>query len=421
MMRRGKMPSNRRFISVALVTIICALAWGCVAPGSIDTSSPDSSASLYPDPTATGFVKPPGSVIDVPVPDPSCFVMDVSADQIIPRTIHNMAAMSSAVVVGTFQGYGAARWNTPSGMRPSAADFQATPARLVRPLTIGVQSSVRALKTGAIHAVVRGGSLGCDQISYSDTPSLTQGSRYVFFLVPIADSTMKISSDILVLEAWPGGGWGLGRDPFRGIAAARSTNKVDLGDPIHGADPVSLVRGTPSDHRGAQGMARIARGMSLLVTSVLIAACTTSNPTPTAIGSDATAVPLSVVGSGKVACDSLSACRAALSILPVGQSPTQSPDDRFYEFEIQPSSTDGMGTWNLAGPLVAGPTSVNPGTYTLVAQIEDVSDVPSPGFSLRPILAHLGSCTADLIVRPSTARVSIHVSFDGEICQIAVS
>ena len=198
------MPSSRRFVTVALVTIVCALAYGCVAaPGSKDTGSPDSSASLNADPAATGFVKPSGSVIDVPVPSPSCFLMDVSGDQIIPRTVHNMAAMSSAVVVGTFQGYGAAHWNTPNGMRPSAAEFQATPARIVRSVTIGVQSSVRALKTGAIHAVVRGGSLGCDQISYSDTPSLTQGSRYIFFLVPISDSTLNLSSDLLVLEAWP--------------------------------------------------------------------------------------------------------------------------------------------------------------------------------------------------------------------------
>jgi len=168
-------------------------------------------------------------------------------------------------------------------------------------------------------------------------------------------------------------------------------------------------------------MSGIARGMSLLVTAVLLAACTASNPKPTAIGSGATAVPLSVVGSGKVACNSLNACRAALSILPAGQLQTQSPDDRFYAFAIQPSSTDGMGTWNLAGPLVAGPTSVDPGTYTLVAQIEDVSDVPSPGFSLPLVLIHRGSCTADLVVGSTMARVGIHVSFDGEVCQIAVS
>jgi hypothetical protein len=129
-------------------------------------------------------------------------VADVEAE-IGPRTLAAMAGMSPAIVVGTFQGYGTARWNTPGGTRPTSAEFNSTSARLVRPVSVSVQSSVRGAAASVSHAIVRGGQLGCDVSNFSDTPILTVGSRYVFFLVPIANSTGTPSADLLVLEAWP--------------------------------------------------------------------------------------------------------------------------------------------------------------------------------------------------------------------------
>ena len=167
----------------------------------------------------------------------------------------------------------------------------------------------------------------------------------------------------------------------------------------------------------------MARGMlSFLVALVLAAACTSSSPKPTETASVASAIPLSVLGSGTVSCTAYDGCRAALSILPAGRSPVPTAsDDAALEFQIQSSSTQGMGTWDLVGPLKAGPASVEAGVYTLVGQIDLVSDIASPGFSLRPVLSHLGSCTADLTVSFAAAHINVLVAFDGHTCRISVS
>jgi hypothetical protein len=119
-----------------------------------------------------------------------------------PRTIAATTAISQVIVVGTFKGFGTARWNTPGGVRPTSAEFSSTSAVLERPASIAVETMLRGSTALVQNAVVRGGKSGCDS-TVADTPALHVGSRYVFFLFPILDSHENPGPDLLVIEAWP--------------------------------------------------------------------------------------------------------------------------------------------------------------------------------------------------------------------------
>jgi hypothetical protein len=112
-------------------------------------------------------------------------------------------AGSPAIVIGTFQGFGTTKWNTPGSRRPTPAEFAKSAAMLVRPVSIKVENILRGSIASIPHAIVRGGQLGCDLITHSDTPNLTVAVRYIFYLIPVADSDLKPSSDMLVVAAWP--------------------------------------------------------------------------------------------------------------------------------------------------------------------------------------------------------------------------
>jgi hypothetical protein len=130
--------------------------------------------------------------------------MDVATNP-IPQTIENMAKISSVILAGTFNGYGAAHWNTPDGSRPIAKSFRETSARLVRPLAFALDAPVRGDNVAGQHALQLGGALGCDRVSYSDQLLLQAGVRYVYFLAPVADSSGKVQTDVALIDAWPVG------------------------------------------------------------------------------------------------------------------------------------------------------------------------------------------------------------------------
>ena len=136
-------------------------------------------------------------------PTPSeCFQLSVEGEP-KPVTIGELRKTTTDTVVGVFRGYGEPRWNTPDSERPSAEDFQSKPARLVRSVAIEVQGAVRGSKANAGHAITRGGTLGCDTMSYPQDPVLIDGQRYMFFLLPMNDSEGQPSGEFLVTDAWP--------------------------------------------------------------------------------------------------------------------------------------------------------------------------------------------------------------------------
>jgi hypothetical protein len=135
--------------------------------------------------------------------DPArCFDLLVQSSELLP-TISNLRKNTTDTFVGVFGGYGEPRWNTPDGHRPTAEEFQEKPARLIRPISIEFQAAVRGPQEDASNAVARGGTLGCDTITYLGDPTLVEGQRYMFFMGPINDSEGKPSGDLLVTNAWP--------------------------------------------------------------------------------------------------------------------------------------------------------------------------------------------------------------------------
>ena len=106
------------------------------------------------------------------------------------------------VVKGTFQGYGAAFWNTPDGHRPTWDEVGAG-ARLVTPLSIAVESTIRSDPQNSGEIVERGGASGCDSMVYSDVQAIPKGATNLFFISDVQDSTTKIAAFLMLVEAWP--------------------------------------------------------------------------------------------------------------------------------------------------------------------------------------------------------------------------
>jgi hypothetical protein len=135
--------------------------------------------------------------------DPArCFDLTVQPSGQTP-TISNLRKTTTDTFVGIFGGYGEPRWNTPDGHRPTAAEFEEKPARLIRPISIEFQGAVRGPREDASRAVARGGTLGCDTITYVGDPTLVEGQRYMFFMGPITNSEGQSAGDLLVTNAWP--------------------------------------------------------------------------------------------------------------------------------------------------------------------------------------------------------------------------
>ncbi len=141
---------------------------------------------------------------DTPAASEACHQLDIPAGQ-GGGTIGSLRKDATDIVVGIFAGYGPAEWNTPDGHRPSAQDVQEKTARLIRPISIELKGQIRGARTAAEHAIVRGGELGCDKVTYIDDTPLTVGQRYLFFMLPLLDSEAQRSDKLLVLAAWPVG------------------------------------------------------------------------------------------------------------------------------------------------------------------------------------------------------------------------
>lgn len=142
------------------------------------------------------------------------------------QTIGDLRKDATDIVVGVFGGYGQAEWNTPDGHRPSAQEAQEKTARLNRPLSIELKGQIRGARTAAEHAVARGGMLGCDSVFYSDDMPLTVGQRYLFFMMPIADSEGQLSDDLLVIAAWPVGKSDVVTTPHEGVMSLDEVRKA---------------------------------------------------------------------------------------------------------------------------------------------------------------------------------------------------
>ena len=192
------MSAQPRRLIVAVTIAIVATACGRVASVPEGTEPPlTGSESAAPVQT---FLKAPGPTM-APRQADKCIAISIPTD-FTPMTVKSIATASALVVKGTFQGYGAAIWNTPDGHRATWDEVGAG-ARLVTPLSIAVDSTIRGDSDNRSQIVQRGGTSGCDSMIYSDVQDIPKGASNLFFVGHVYDGTNTIAAFLMLVEAWP--------------------------------------------------------------------------------------------------------------------------------------------------------------------------------------------------------------------------
>lgn len=178
-----------------LLLVVVAIGIAACVPAQTRSDAP---ATASPTP----FVEVP---FDSRGPVPSgCYEVEAMPSQAAP-TVEHLADLSSAILLGTFDGHDEARWNTPDGHRPTPNELTETSARLYRPLRITLERAIRGTAGDAAHAFDPGGRLDCDLVAFIGGPELVQGQRYVFFLLAVTNSVGDEAGDLQLIDAWPVG------------------------------------------------------------------------------------------------------------------------------------------------------------------------------------------------------------------------
>lgn len=206
-----------RVVATSVGVALCVVLTACTAiPGaSTGPSAPGESAKV-PAPGET----PPA---DKPTPTPECLVRSAAVNAIEPTT-ENLALVIPNVLVGTFDGYGKARWNTESGERPTGSEDLGI--LIVRPVKLTADDALRGDVASAVNTVVLGGEVGCSHETFSSEPTLKEGQTYVLFLQDDPEPSHKGSDTKLIGWAWPLTADGLVETPLEGtleISSIQST------------------------------------------------------------------------------------------------------------------------------------------------------------------------------------------------------
>jgi hypothetical protein len=168
-------------------------------------------------------------------------------------TMTNLARFSTGVVIGTFNGFGDAEWNTPSGLAPVTAAEKSLSVWIFRPIKITPSSALRGDPSIVVNARIKGGNVGCDSAHYSDEPVLKDGASYVFFLEPEWEPKEARATDPWVLWAWPVNPDGTVRTPLEGDVSLTDLTQVVATTPI-------MVLPTPMPIPTATSVGRLGRG-----------------------------------------------------------------------------------------------------------------------------------------------------------------
>lgn len=212
-----KISVGRRLTSLVALFMVVGLVSACVAaPGASDGKVAPSDAV------------PPTSY---PSPGSSC-ITERSEVNAVESTVENLAKFSTGVIVGTFDGYGTAQWNTPTGEQVATDADRRLGVWIYRPIKITPTKALRGDPSMVVGARVAGGEIGCNSDRYSDEPVLKEGASYAFFLEPEWDPKHARSTDPWVLWAWPLNGDGTVRTPLEGDVAISILSQVIANTPL---------------------------------------------------------------------------------------------------------------------------------------------------------------------------------------------
>jgi hypothetical protein len=133
-----------------------------------------------------------------------CYDLVQHWDSFVPQTVAWHSSVYPLVFVGSFRGRGTAFWNTPDSLPPASAHAFGS-ANIYTPLTIVVDTAIRAQTSDGGRATVQGGTVGCSRLALDPSPvDLSQGGRYLFFAMgPGEDSAGVAKNFIVVWRAWP--------------------------------------------------------------------------------------------------------------------------------------------------------------------------------------------------------------------------
>ncbi len=216
-LRQMKISVGPRLVRLVALFAVVGLVSACVAaPGASEGKVPPSG------------VGPPTSY---PSPGSSC-ITQTSVVNAVESTMENLAKFSTAVVVGTFDGYGSAQWNTPNGERVATDADKRLGVWIYRPIKITPKSALRGVPSSVVGARVEGGAIGCDSNRFSNEPVLKEGGSYVFFLAPEWDPKHARSLDPWVLWAWPLNADGTVHTPLEGDVPISALSQVLADTPL---------------------------------------------------------------------------------------------------------------------------------------------------------------------------------------------
>ena len=175
-----------RSLALAVLALIVA---SCTTPG----ASPPG-----PTPSAIG-----GRSIPTGLPSTAPCIHTMVTGEPLSRDIATMATISPFVVVGVFNGTGAAFWSSPGGSPPTT-DRASQSLILFTSISITVDGVIRGSSAEANHTATYGGALGCSSVVYDNAVSLVPGTRYLFFGTgPAEDGAGNVTNVFAVFEAWP--------------------------------------------------------------------------------------------------------------------------------------------------------------------------------------------------------------------------
>ncbi|MEO6349578.1 MAG: hypothetical protein ABIP53_02915 [Candidatus Limnocylindrales bacterium] len=118
----------------------------------------------------------------------------------IPITSQQLAGFSDVIVVATVNKVGPSFWNSPNGERPTTMFHES--GILTRFETL-VERALKGDGSQAEWIVNAGGVVGCDRSTYSESPDLVEGMRYVVFLRTGTYQNPDAEPNPYVMEAWP--------------------------------------------------------------------------------------------------------------------------------------------------------------------------------------------------------------------------
>lgn len=186
------MSSLRYRVLTGASAVVIGLA-ACVSVQGPAAPQPDAPQSAPPDPSPSAAGDPFQSA-------GACLTRVLFRSHDLP-TIERLAKLSPTVVVATLTGYGDPLWDTVDG-RPAAPDaIRVGDAAIFTPVNLDVSGEVKGPPEPAAHAVVWGGTIGCETFTTNQNPTLTEGSRYVAFLLPRTRKSVP-TGDAWLVAAW---------------------------------------------------------------------------------------------------------------------------------------------------------------------------------------------------------------------------